>query len=92
MAVKEERLAIRISREQLDLIREAASLEGRTVSDFAIAALTGRATDTVADQHVFRLTGARWDELMALLERPPTPRPNLVEALRQHRKRVGPRD
>ena len=89
MVTKEERMTVRVTREQLDLFREAADLEGRNLSDFAVATLTDRANDVLAEQRVFRLTGARWDELMAMLDEPPVVRPNLADALRMHAKRVA---
>jgi uncharacterized protein (DUF1778 family) len=85
---KDERLAIRVTRDQLELIREAATLEGRSVSDFATSTLTAHANEVLADQRVFRLTGAQWDELVAMLDRPPVIRPNLADAMRLHRKHV----
>ena len=89
MVTKEERMTVRVTREQLDLFKEAADVEGRNLSDFAVATLTDRANDVLAEQRVFRLTGARWDELMAMLDEPPVVRPNLAEALRRHAKRVA---
>ena len=85
---KDERLAIRVTRVQLELIREAAALQGRNVSDFATSALTARATEVLADQRVFMLTGAQWNELAAILDRPPTVRPRLADVLRKHSKHV----
>jgi uncharacterized protein (DUF1778 family) len=89
MATKEERMTVRVTREQLDLFKEAAEVEGRNLSDFAVATLTDRANDVLAEQRVFRLTGARWNELMALLDEPPVVRPTLAQALRLHSKRVA---
>lgn len=85
---KEERITVRVSREQLELFKEAADLEGRTLSDFTVSTLTSRSNDVLAEQRVFKLTGARWSELMSLLDQPPTVRPNLADALRMHAKRV----
>ena len=82
-------MTVRITRDQLELFREAADLEGRNLSDFAVATLTERANAVLAEQRLFRLTGARWDELMALLDEPPQVRPNLADALRMHAKRVA---
>ena len=81
-------MTVRVTREQLDLFKDAADVEGRNLSDFAVATLTDRANDVLAEQRVFRLTGARWNELIALLEEPPVVRPNLADALRIHAKRV----
>jgi len=88
VTTKDERMTVRVTREQLDLFKDAADVEGRNLSDFAVATLTDRANDVLAEQRVFRLTGARWNELIALLEEPPVVRPNLADALRIHAKRV----
>ncbi|MFD1827705.1 MULTISPECIES: DUF1778 domain-containing protein [Mumia] len=85
---KDERLHVRLTKEQMDLIRSAAEVEHRTVSDFAVTALSDRANDVLADQRVFELTGSRWDELVAVLDRPATVRPQLAESLRLHAKYI----
>lgn len=85
---KDERITVRVSQEQLDLFKEAAELEGRTLSDFTVSTLTSRSNDVLAEQRVFKLTGARWNELMSMLDQPPVIRPNLADALRMHAKRV----
>ena len=87
---KDERLMVRITREQLELFRDAAELQGQTVSDFAVTTLTARAHDVMAEQRVFRVSGERWEELIARLDERPTIRPNLADALRMHAKRVSP--
>ncbi len=89
LMAKDERITVRVSQEQLQLFKEAADLEGRTLSDFTVSTLTSRSQDVLAEQRVFKLTGARWSELMAMLDQPPVVRPNLADALRMHAKRVG---
>lgn len=89
LMAKDERITVRVSQEQLQLFKEAADLEGRTLSDFTVSTLTSRSQDVLAEQRVFKLTGARWSELMAMLDQPPVVRPNLADALRMHVKRVG---
>lgn len=86
---KDERITVRVSQEQLELFKEAADLEGRTLSDFTVSTLTSRSQDVLAEQRVFKLTGAKWSELMSMLDQPPVVRPNLADALRMHAKRVG---
>lgn len=80
---------VRVTREQLDLFKDAAELQGQTVSDFAVSTLTAKAHDVMAEQRVFRVSGQRWDELLARLDELPTVRPNLADALRMHAKRVS---
>lgn len=81
-------MTVRVTREQLDLFRDAADLLGQTVSDFAVTTLTARAHDVVAEQRVFRVSGERWEELLAKLDERPTVRPTLAEALRMHAKQI----
>lgn len=86
---KDERLMVRVTREQLELFRDAAGLQGQTVSDFAVTTLTAKSHDVMAEQRVFRLSGERWEELLARLDERPTVRPNLADALRMHAKQVS---
>ncbi|MDF1602016.1 DUF1778 domain-containing protein [Nocardioides sp. YIM 152315] len=86
---KDERLMVRVTREQLDLFKDAADLQGQTVSDFAVTTLIAKAHDVMAEQRVFRVSGERWEELLARLDERPTVRPNLADALRMHSKRVS---
>jgi uncharacterized protein (DUF1778 family) len=85
---KDERLMVRVTRDQLGLFRDAAALQGQSVSDFAVTTLTAKAHDVLAEQRVFRLSGEGWDELLARLDERPTVRPNLADALRMHAKQV----
>lgn len=85
---KDERLTVRVTREQLDLFKDAAELQSQTVSDFALTTLTAKAHDVMAEQRVFLLSGERWEELLARLDERPTARPNLADALRMHAKQV----
>jgi uncharacterized protein (DUF1778 family) len=85
---KDERLMVRVTRDQLDLFKDAAELQGQSVSDFAVTTLTAKAHDVMAEQRAFRLSGERWEELLAQLDERPTVRPNLADALRMHAKQV----
>lgn len=86
---KDERLTVRVTHEQLELFRDAAELQGQTVSDFAITTLTSKAHDVMAERRVFRISGERWNELISRLDERPVVRPNLADALRTHAKRVA---
>lgn len=79
---------VRVTRDQLDLFRDAAALQGQTVSDFAVTSLVAKAQDVMAEQRVFRVSDERWQELLARLDERPTVRPNLADALRMHAKRI----
>ena len=70
MATKDSRIAVRLSTEQSELIRQAAEVEGATVTDFTVASAVAHARDVLADRRVFALDDADWAEFEATLDRP----------------------
>jgi uncharacterized protein (DUF1778 family) len=78
---KESRLAVRLTSDQRARIDQAAAAEGRTVTEFAIAALSERAGHVLADRRVFPLDGEQWDRFAELLDQPVVSRPRLAELL-----------
>jgi uncharacterized protein (DUF1778 family) len=74
---KSERLAVRLSEEQRELIDRAAETEGRTVTDFTVQATVAHARDVLADRRLFLLSDAAWTELNAILDRPASHHPRL---------------
>jgi uncharacterized protein (DUF1778 family) len=81
VSIKDDRLAVRLTSDQRDLIHQAAQVEGRTLTDFAVAVLLEHANDVLADQRVFRLTGARWSQLASMLDQPGVRHPRLAKAM-----------
>jgi uncharacterized protein (DUF1778 family) len=80
-ASKDERIAVRASHAQRDLIARASRVSSTTVSDFVLKASLQRAEDVLADRREFRLPDAQWSALVAMLDRPPTERPRLRRLL-----------
>lgn len=78
---KESRIAVRVSREQDELIRHAADSEGLTVTDFTVQAAVNHARDVLADRRLFRLDDAAWTEFLAVLDRPVAYKPRLDKLL-----------
>jgi uncharacterized protein (DUF1778 family) len=78
---KESRLAVRLTSDQRARVDQAASAEGRTVTEFVIAALAERADHVLADRRVFPLDGEQWDRFAELLDQPVVSRPRLAELL-----------
>jgi uncharacterized protein (DUF1778 family) len=78
---KESRLAVRLTSDQRARVDQAAAAEGRTVTEFAIAALAERAGQVLADRRVFPLDGEQWDRFTELLDQPVKSRPQLAELL-----------
>ena len=82
------RLEARITREALAVIRRAAEIQGRSVSDFVVAAAQEAAQKTVAEVEVMRLSREGQEKFAALLLRPPAPTAALKKAFGRHRALV----
>ena len=75
--VKDSRIAVRLSSEHDALIRHAADIEGRSITEFTVAAAVSHARDVLADRPVFTLDEAAWAEFLAILDRPVAHKPRL---------------
>lgn len=82
------RLEARITREALAVVRRAAEIQGRSVSDFVVAAAQEAAQKTVTEIEVMRLSREAQEKFVALLLPPPDLPPALKKAFRRHRERV----
>jgi uncharacterized protein (DUF1778 family) len=82
------RLEARISREALAVVRRAAEIQGRSVSDFVVAAAQEAAQKAVTEIEVIRLSRAAQEKFAALLLNPPAPAPALKKAFDRHRALV----
>lgn len=78
---KDNRLAVRLTSEQRARVDQAAAAEGRTVTEFAVAALSERAAHVLADRRLFPLDHEEWDRFCALLDQPVQQLPRLAELL-----------
>ncbi len=80
-AIKDSRLAVRLSSEQDALIRHAADVEGRNITEFTVAAAVAHAQDVLADRRLFAVDDSAWQEFQAILDRPVSAKPNLAKLL-----------
>ena len=83
------RLEARITREALAVVRRAAEIQGRSVSDFVVAAAQEAAQKTVTEIEVMRLSREAQEKFVELMLNPPDLAPALKKAFRRHGKRVG---
>jgi uncharacterized protein (DUF1778 family) len=77
VAAKTERVAVRLTSEQNALIRRAAEVEGTDLTNFTVTATLAHAREVLADRRLFILDDAAWQEFLAVLDRPVTPKPRL---------------
>jgi uncharacterized protein (DUF1778 family) len=83
------RLEARIAPEALAIVRRAAEIQGRSVSDFVVAAAQDAANRAIEETEIIRLSVEGQRQLAALLLRPPAPGPGLKKALKRRREILG---
>ena len=81
-----QRLEARITPGQKELIERAASVQGRTVTDFVITALQDAARKAIEDSAVWHLSAEQQKTFVASLMEPPAPNRRLRDAYRRYRK------
>ena len=82
------RIEARIAPEALAIVRRAAELQGRSVSDFVVAAANEAAQKAVADVAVLRLSREAQETFVAHLLNPSPPADALVRAIDRHRAMI----
>jgi uncharacterized protein (DUF1778 family) len=83
-AIRTARLETRISPEALTVVKQAAAIQGRSVSDFVVAAAAEVAHRTIEESSVIRLTLEDQRRFVELLLNPPAPVPALERAAQAH--------
>jgi uncharacterized protein (DUF1778 family) len=79
------RIEARIAPDSIEIIRRAAEIQGRSISDFMVAAAQEAAQKTVEAVEVLRLSRQAQEQLAALLMTPPAPPAALDRAFERHR-------
>lgn len=84
------RLEARISTELHAMLKRAAEIQGRTVTDFVVAAVQEAAQRSISDAGIIRLSLADQQCFAQALASPPQPAPALERAFARRRKLVAP--
>jgi uncharacterized protein (DUF1778 family) len=84
------RIEARIAPEALAIVRRAAEMQGRSISDFVIAAAQEAAHRAIEETEIIRLSVEGQRQLAEMLLNPAKPNPALKRALRRHRELFGP--
>ena len=69
-ALKDNRVALRMTGKQKALIEAAAATSGSTVSEFAVRALVIQAEEVLADRRHFQLPDSQYEAFISALEAP----------------------
>ncbi|MBX9572043.1 MAG: DUF1778 domain-containing protein [Candidatus Obscuribacterales bacterium] len=85
---KEERLETRLPAEAKRQIEYAAELQGRSVSDFVVAAALAEASKVIEQQNIIRLSMADSMALAESIANSSEPNMKAVAAARRYRQRL----
>src|ERR1700679_892728 len=85
------RIEARIAPEALAVIKRAAALQGRSVSDFVAAAAQEAASRTIEEAPLIRRAVEDQPAFAEAIVSPPTPTPALRRAFARHRERIKTR-
>jgi uncharacterized protein (DUF1778 family) len=84
-----ERLEARIAPESLAIVKRAAELQGRSVSDFVVTAAQEAAARAIEETQMLRLSVEDQRAFAAAIIDPPEPAPALLRAAKAHRRLIS---
>lgn len=87
---RSERIEARIKPDTLVLVRRAAEMQGRSVSEFVVAAAERAAREAMEDANTIRLSVEDQRRFVELLLDPPVPAAALLRAREAHEELIGP--
>jgi len=88
MAAIKERLEARISREQKQLLHEAAQLRGQSLTEFVVSSAQEAARRTIEERNLVRLTRRDSEVFARALMDPPAAGTTLNRAVKRYRQRT----
>jgi uncharacterized protein (DUF1778 family) len=68
--LKNDRLELRLTSEQKRTIEQAASISGRTVTDFSVPLLVEEAAEVLRRERDLHLSAEAWEAFQEVLDRP----------------------
>ena len=80
---KTEKLDLRLSRQAKQVLRIAAIVAHRSVSEFVLESALARAEETLADRQSFSLDGEQWSAFVAALDAPPRELPRVTKLFQE---------
>jgi uncharacterized protein (DUF1778 family) len=77
--LKSSRLGLRTTPEQEAVLRRAADVAHKSLTEFILDAATRAAEQTLLDQRLFMVSGSQYQALLELLDRPEQHNPGLAD-------------
>jgi uncharacterized protein (DUF1778 family) len=78
-AARSARLGLRATPDQEIVLRRAAEMAHKSLTDFILDAAYQAAEQTLLDQRLFMVTGSQYQALLDMLDRPAAENPGLVD-------------
>ncbi len=85
---KDARLNIRVRPDIKDRIEKAANISGKTMTDFAISALSKTADEVLEQHHVTELSDRDRDIFLSILDKKSKPNAQLIKAAKTHKRLI----
>lgn len=82
------RIEARIAPDALAIVKRAAEIQGRSISDFVVAAAEEAANRTIEQAHIIRLAVEDQRRFAEAILNPPKPTASLRRAFRSHRSLI----
>ena len=83
------RLEVRVSSDQKSLFQQAATLSGRTLSEFVVDSTQEATTRIVQDHEIIRLSREEQVAFVSAVLNPPEPGARLLKAVKRYRQKTG---
>lgn len=81
METKSGRWNLRVTAAQDAMVRRVLDATGESLNEYVVRHAVQAAETALADRRVFVLDDAAWGDLQTLLDRPPSPKPELARLL-----------
>lgn len=81
METKTGRWHLRVTAAQDSVVRQVLEATGESLNEYVVRHAVQAAEADLADRQVFALDDDAWNDLQALLDRPPNPKPELAQLL-----------
>lgn len=78
---RNEKLDLRLSARDKQILQEAAAVERRSVTDFVLHSALARAEETLIERRTFYVDAETYDRFLAALDAPPRDHPRLTRLL-----------
>ena len=88
-AVPTARLEARLPADVLEMLKRAAEIQGRTLTDVVVTAAREAAVQAIEEHHIIRLSLADQRAIAEAILNPPEPNEALKRALERRRELIG---